>query len=395
MTEPLERRAVIRGIGQSAVGRRLGRGDLDLTIEAAQRAVDDAGLTFADIDGLSTYPGGDLPANPGFTGPGSPTVQDALRLQLNWYSGGPEGPGQVQAVINACLAVGAGLARHVLVYRTVTESSAQVGSRGTASQLGAVGGPLEWLMPAGALAAPQWLAMVAARHAHEFGTTREQTAQIALTCRRNAGDNPKAVYRDPLTLEDYLAARMISTPLCLYDCDVPVDGSTAFVVSHVDTAADAPRRPVAVNAVGTALRHRNSWTQWPGPTLTACHDAAEQMWRRTDLKPSDVDTAQLYDGFSILAMLWLEALGFCGPGESGPFIAGGGRIARDGELPLNTAGGQLSAGRLHGFGLLHEACVQLRGEGDARQVPGSPQVAVVGNGGGPIGGCILLTAGPA
>jgi acetyl-CoA acetyltransferase len=218
-------------------------------------------------------------------------------------------------------------------------------------------------------------------------------ARIALTCRRNAADNPKAIYRDPLTLDDYLAARMISTPLCLYDCDVPADGSTAFVVSHVDTVADAPHRPLQINAVGTALRERSSWVQWPGPTLTACHDAAQHMWERTDLTPADVDTAQLYDGFSILAMLWLEALGFCGPGESGPFIADGRRIARDGELPLNTHGGQLSAGRLHGFGFLYEACVQLRGDAGPRQVAGDPQVAVVGNGGGPIGGCMLLTAG--
>ncbi|WP_322754191.1 thiolase family protein [Frankia sp. Cas3] len=394
MNEPLERRAVIRGIGQSAVGRRLGRSDLDLTLEAAREAVDDAGLTFADIDGLSTYPGGDLPATPGFTGPGTPVVQEALRLRLNWHSGGPEGAAQIQAVINACLAVATGLARHVLVYRTVTESSSQVGGRGGASPLREVGPPLEWLMPAGALSAVQWLALVATRHAHEFGTTREQLAQIPLTCRRNATDNPKAVYTTPLTMADYLAARMISTPLCLYDCDVPVDGSTAFVVSHVDTAADAPHPPVHVNAVGTALRHRNSWTQWPGPTQLACHDAADHMWERTDLKPTDVDTAQLYDGFSILTLLWLEALGFCGPGESGPYVADGHRIARDGELPLNTHGGQLSAGRLHGFSLLHEACLQLRGDAGPRQLPRPPHVAVVGNGGGPIGGCILLTAGP-
>src|SRR6202034_1204724 len=110
---------------------------------------------------------------------------------------------------------------------------------------------------------------------------------------------------------------------------------------------------------------------------------------RTDLRPSDVDVAQLYDGFSILAMVWLEALGFCGRGESGPFVADGTAIGRSGVLPLNTAGGQLSGGRLHGFGLIHEACVQLRGEGGDRQVPGRPEVAAVANGGGPIAGTIL------
>ncbi len=388
-----ERAAYIRGIGQSDVGRRLGRSEMSLTVDACVQAVEDAGLTLADIDGLATYPGGDLPATPGFAGPGTPAVQDALRLELNWYSGGPEGAAQIQAVINACLAVSAGLARNVLVYRTVNESTGQVGGRGAAVSHQEVGNGLEWLMPGGAISAVQWLAFVAQRHMHQYGTTRGQVGQIALTARRNAGDNPKAIYRDPLSLDDYLSARMIATPLCLYDCDVPADGSTAVVVSHVDTVADAPRVPIHVNAVGTALRHRNSWVQWPDPTLTASHDAGARLWERTDLRPSDVDVAELYDGFTYLALLWLEALGFCGRGESGAFVDGGTRIARDGELPLNTHGGQLSAGRLHGYGFLHEAVVQLRGDGGPRQVPKRPEVAAVSNGGGPIAGCLLLTAG--
>ena len=126
-------------------------------------------------------------------------------------------------------------------------------------------------------------------------------------------------------------------------------------------------------------------------TTMAAHDAAAHMWSRTELRPADVDVAEVYDGFSWLAMAWLEALGFCGRGESGPFIQGGGRIARGGEVPLNTQGGQLSGGRLHGFGFLYEAVVQLRGEGGARQVGGGPEVAVVANGGGPIAGSMLLT----
>ncbi len=201
-----------------------------------------------------------------------------------------------------------------------------------------------------------------------------------------------------MDLDDYLAARMISTPLCLFDCDAPSDGSTALVVSHRDYAADAPRQACHVNAVGTALRGRASWDQFDDVTTMAARDAAASMWERTELRPSDVDVAQLYDGFSILTMVWLEALGFCGRGESGPFVEGGTAIARDGLLPLNTAGGQLSGGRLHGFGLIHEACVQLRGEGGDRQVfrrGGSlPEVAAVSNGGGPIAGTLLLTRGP-
>ena len=402
--EPLERQAVISGIGQSAVGRRLGRTGLDLTLDACLAAVADAGLTRDDIDGLATYPGMGV-GTPGFAGPTTPEVQDALRLRLNWHDGGGEGPGQMRALIAACLAVGAGLARHVLVYRTVTESTAQ-GTGGRQGIGGAGGGDggvprfsgfLQWSLPFGAVSAVNWIALVAQRRMHEFGLTREQLAQIALNARRNAADNPSAIYRDPMSLADYLDARMISTPLCLYDCDAPADGSTALVVSHRDHAPDTPHPVCQVNAVGTALRGRPSWDQFDDMTTMAARDAAASMWERTDLRPADVDIAQLYDGFSILAMVWLEALGFCGRGESGPFVEDGVTISRTGTLPINTAGGQLSGGRLHGFGLLHEACVQLRGDGGDRQVltgrGGPPEVAAVSNGGGPIAGSLLLTRG--
>jgi acetyl-CoA acetyltransferase len=393
----VERRAIVSGIGQSAIGRRLGRTDLDLTVEASLRAIADAGLTVADIDGLASYPGG-MSAPPGFAGPGTPTVQDALRLSLNWHSGGPEGPAQIQAVINAVLAVSAGLARHVLVYRTVTESTAQgsggrqgMGIGGGGGMGGGVSGTIQWSLPFRAYSAANWLALNAQRHFHEFGTTREQLAMIAINARRNAGDNPNAVFRDPMSLDDYFGARMITTPFCLYDCDVPVDGSTAVIVSAAEHATAVDHPVARVEAVGTALRGRPSWDQWDDMTTMSARDAGAHLWTRTDLTPADVDVAELYDGFSFLTLAWLEALGFCGRGESGPFVEGGTRIARDGELPLNTNGGQLSAGRLHGFGFLHEALVQLRGEGGDRQVPRQPEVAVVANGGGPIAGCMLLT----
>ena len=398
-TVPPERQAAITGIGQSAVGRRLGRSELDLTLDACLAAIEDAGLTRDDIDGLATYPGMGVGTG-GFSGPGSPEVQDALRLQLNWHDGGAEGPAQMRAVIAACFAIAAGHARHVLVYRTVTESTAQgaggrqgIGGSGGGGSVPRFSGFLQWSLPFGAVSAANWLALVAQRRVAEFGLTREQLGQIALNGRRNAGLNPNAVYRDPLTMDDYLAARMISTPLCLFDCDPPSDGSTAFVVSHSDYAPDAPRPACHVNAVSAALRGRPSWDQFDDMTTMAARDAGAGLWTRTDLKPNDVDVAELYDGFSILAMVWLEALGFCGRGESGSFVEGGGRIALDGELPLNTSGGQLSGGRLHGFGLLHEACVQLRGEGGERQVPNHPEVAAVANGGGPLAGTMLLTRG--
>ena len=392
-----ERRTAITGLGQSEVGRRLGRDPLDLTLDACLAAIEDAGLGREDVDGLATYPGA-MPAPRGFSGAGVTEVQDALRLELRWYTGGLELPGQLGSVIDACLAVAGGPANHVLCFRSVWEGSAQ-GGKGRGPAGGEAGGGrmpraegmMEWTLPFRAYSPANWVALYAQRHFHEFGTTREQLAWIALTARANAARNPAAIYREPLGLDDYLAARMISTPLCLYDCDVPVDGATALVVSRRDAARDRPRRAIGVEAVGSAIRGRPSWDQWSDLTTMAMRDAGAMLWERTDLRPRDVDVAQLYDGFSFLALAWLEALGFCARGEGGPFVEGGKRIARDGELPLNTQGGQLSGGRLHGYGFLHEACVQLRGEGGERQVPGPPRVAVAAAGGGPLAGCMLLT----
>jgi len=400
MTVVGERAAVISGVGQSQVGRRIYRDPLALTVEAVLRAIEDAGLTRADIDGVASYPG-NLDVPPGFSGVGVTELQDGLRLDLSWFAGGLESPGQLGSVVNAALAVAAGVANHVVCFRTVTEASAQ-GDRGRSSvTMGGgggggrgvrMGGFMQWVLPYGAPSAANWIGMMAMRHMHEFGTTREQLGQIPLTARRNAALNPRAIYTEPMTLDDYLEARMISEPLCLYDCDVPADGSTAVVVSRADAAADLRRPPVGIEAVGTAIRGRPSWDQWDDLTTMACRDAAAMLWDRTDLTPADVDVAELYDGFSFITLAWLEALGFCGHGEGGAYLEGGTRIARDGELPLNTHGGQLSAGRLHGYGFLHEACLQLWGEAGARQVAGPPEVAVAAAGGGPLAGCFLLTA---
>jgi acetyl-CoA acetyltransferase len=391
-----EHDSIIAGIGQSHIGRRLGRSALDLTVDAALAAIADAGLTREDIDGITTYPGGDPIPSFGYAGPPPSELQDALRLTPNWYSGSAELPGQLGAIVQAMMAVSAGLARHVLVFRTVTESSGQgaAGRRAIYDPDGvALGSMAGWLTPFGAPSATNWLALLAARHFHEYGTTREQLSQIALTCRANAARNPKAICRDPLTLSEYLSARMISAPLCLYDCDIPVDGSTAIVVSAADHAAGLPKPPVYIDAVGTRMRTRFSWDQQENLAAMAATAAAEHLWSRSNLGPSDVDVVELYDGFSILALVWLEALGFCPPGEGGAFIEGGHRIALDGELPMNTNGGQLSAGRLHGFGFVHEAVMQLRGEAIGRQVRNA-KVAAVGNGGGPIAGAMLLSSEP-
>jgi acetyl-CoA acetyltransferase len=385
--DKFEDKVALTGIGMSELGRRLMRPPLSLTIEACERAMADAGLTIDDIDGLSTYPGG---GNVGPFGEGGVTaLESALGIRPTWHNGGMETFGPGGSVIAAMLAVAGGLARHVLCFRTLWEATFnELMNQGKIPPMMRSDA---WFFPFGAVSAAHTLAQNAQRHFHRYGTTRETLGWIALNQRANAALNPTAIYRKPLTMEDYLEARMITTPFGLYDCDVPCDGAVAVIVSHADVARDMAKPPVLVEAVGTQIIERLDWDQ---STLT--HEPqslgqAAHMWTRTSLRPQDVDVAELYDGFTINCLSWIEALGFCGIGEAKDFLDGGRNIARDGLLPLNTHGGQLSHGRTHGMGLVHEAVTQLRGEAGERQVEGA-RVGVVSSGGLTPSGAILLRA---
>jgi acetyl-CoA acetyltransferase/uncharacterized OB-fold protein len=396
-TDKFEDRVAITGIGMSPIGRRLMLPPLALTVAAVKDAVADAGLTLDDIDGLSTYPGGG--GDGGFGEGGVSALEDVLGLRPTWYNGGAETFGPAGSVIAAMLAVAAGLARHVVCFRTVWQATFAAQQRARDPRAGSPHGMLSgsgsgrvpgYAAPYGVGSAANYLAMCASDHFRRYGTTRETLGWVALNQRANAAVNPSAIYRDPLSMDDYLSARMISTPFGLYDCDVPADASVAVIVSAVDAARDLAKPPVLVEAVGTQLTERVTWEQ-----STITHEPqvlgpAAHLWSRTSLRPSDVQVAELYDGFTFNCVSWLEALGFCGIGEAKDFLDGGKAIARDGGVvALNTHGGQLSAGRTHGMGLVHEAIVQLRGEGGDRQVAGA-QAAVVSSGGLTPGGAMLL-----
>jgi acetyl-CoA acetyltransferase len=390
-TEISERRAAITGVGLAMAGRRADRSALNLTLDAVFEALADAGLRDSDIDGLSSWPG--ISATPGMAPVTLREVKESLGLELNWFGASPEAPGQLSAVMNAAMAVASGQARHVLCFRTLNQYSAQLRRRSLVASRTVperVEGLMSWIRPFNGLSAAHPLALVAKRHMYEYGTTREQLGALVLNSRKNAALNERALYRSPLTMQEYLAARMITEPLCLYDCDPPIDGATVVIVSHIDAARTLRKPPLRIEAMSGALHGRNSWDQFEDLTSMAATDAGRRLWERTDLKPGDVDVANLYDGFSILTLIWLEALGFCGKGESGAFVEGGVRIALSGCLPLNTGGGQLSAGRLHGFGLLWETCRQLWSEAGDRQVQGA-KVGITAAGGGPLAGCLLLT----
>ncbi len=395
-----EKDAILSGIGISRIGRRTGIPGFELTMEAVRSAIDDAGLVAADIDGIATL--GDTPAE---------EVTAALRIDASDCGTGFGTGGLLSPVMSACRAVAERRAHHVVVYRTIQMLGGTVPVKREERDENAPAPPLARmldrpegaprpavgpmdditdLVAAQAYSAANWLALNCRRHMELYGTTKEQLGWLALNGRRNAALNPLAVYREPMTMADYLGARPVSTPFGLLDCDVPIDGSIAVVVSHAEYARDCPHRAVAVEAIGGS-DGAGGWFHRDDYPKMAMSDAAAQMWSRTGLRPADLDVAQLYDGFTFLTIAWLEALGICGDGEAGPFVEGGVRIARDGALPLNTYGGQLSAGRMHGYWALHEGCLQLRGEAGERQVSRRPEVGVVSVGGGPVAGCMLLT----
>ena len=383
-----EDRGALTGVGMSQIGRRLMVPPLSLTTDAIRRAVDDAGLSMDDIDGLSTYPA--TAAEGGYAEGGITAVESVLGLKPTWHNGGHETPGASGSVIAAMLAVAAGLCRHVVCFRTVWQSTAaELARRGDTPQPEPqrVSGSDEHLAPFGAQAI-QTVAMAASQHMARYGTTRETLGWIAINARANAGLDPTAIYRDPLTMDDYLGARPISSPFGLYDCDVLCDGAVAVVVSALDAASDT-RHPVRVEAVGMQITERMEWDQGVLSHEPQVLGPAAHLWTRTDLGPDDVDVAQLYDGFTFNCLSWIEALGFCEIGEAKDFLDGGKNISREGLLPVNTHGGQLSHGRTHGMGLVHEAVGQLRGDAGARQVADAV-TAVVTTGGLTPGGVILL-----
>jgi acetyl-CoA acetyltransferase len=378
--------AYITGVGQSQIGVKLTRHPMLLTVDAVREALAEAGLTIGQIDGVSTYPGR-MAGYLGFSPVGADELIDTLGIRATWYAGGAEITSQLGAVVAAATAVRAGLARHVICFRTVYEAAAMSRPEEYPPiRREKVDGTSQWTAPFNALSAATWTAQYAMRHVKRYGLKREQLAQIALTDRANAALNPRALVREPLTMDEYMSARMISTPLCLFDCDRFTDASTVLIVSAGSAIDEVACTPIRIAAMSGTVE-RLSWDQ---AEWMACYPTGADLWKRTDYKPADVDTVQLYDGFSFQTVAWLESLGFCDVGEGGRFIEGGNRIALDGELPLNTFGGQIGAGRLHGFGFAHESVVQLRKNGGARQIPGDPRVAVCTSGGGPLATALLL-----
>jgi len=370
----------IAGVGCSEIVRASDRSVTALTLDACRAALADAGLGPAHVDGMATYPGA----------PDSIAcfaVVEGLGIPgLRWFEDiAGWAPAAVAPVIAAADAVARGSCETALVFRSTKRNRDRPPGFASAAR---IGGDNQFRAPFGDTMTSQWLAMWARRHMYEHGTTEEHLGHIAVTFRRHAILNQRAPLRDPITLEDYFASRMVTTPFRLLDCDFPVDGAGAVVITTLARARDLPHPPVQVLGGAMTTGTRPDWDQWPDLTTMASKRCADELWARTGLQPHDVNVAEIYDGFSWLALCWLEDLGFCAKGEGGPFIAEG-NIALGSRLPTNTHGGSLSAGRLHAITHVIECVEQLRGAAAERQVPGA-EVGVVSAGGGTMAGAALL-----
>jgi len=360
-------KCAVVGIGQTAFSRDSGRSVLSLATEASLKAIADAGLTVDDIDGVVRCEQDTV----------RPYSLAAALGAKNLHYWADTGPGGVAPCMMMGLAMGAilsGQAKAVLAFRSLNgRSETRLGSgeqRMGAQVVGGFGGYDEFFVPYGLQTAGQTFALMARRHMLDYGTTPEQLAAVAIACREHANQTPHAQMADrALTLEDYLASRMISSPLRLFDYCLESDGACAVVITSAERAKDLRKPPVLIRAVaGGAPRDHRAGMMFPVVTRDDITElggrqAGAELWRRAGVGPHEMDIAQIYDCFTISVILQLEAYGFCGKGEGGPFAASG-ALKKDGRLPINTGGGHLSEGYVHGMNHIVQAVRQLRGEAD-------------------------------
>lgn len=364
-------RCAIAGIGSTEYSASSGRSELTLATEAVLAAVEDAGLDVDEVDGLVqcdldrvTYT--DLSESLG------------LANVTYWSTVGPGGaapPGMVGQAVGAVLS---GQATTVVVYRSLNgRSFSRFGAGVPGMDSPRVGGNPRWdeyFLPYGLTTPGQFYALIARRHMSEYGTTSEHLGRVAVACRERANANPAAQMHDrKLSLDDYFAGRMISDPLRLFDFCLETDGACALVVTTTDRARGLRQAPAVIRAVAqSTMRGGQGGLMFPAlarPDILplAARKAADTLYRRAGLGPTDIDVAQLYDCFTITVLLQLEDYGFCERGGAGDFIEGGG-IEMAGRLPINTAGGHLSEGYIHGLNLILEGVRQVRGTSTS-QVP--------------------------
>lgn len=364
----LRGRTAVVGVAESDLGE-VGPGftPLDLIGQATSRALDDAGLTKNDIDGLFS-------ASAYYHMP-TLSVGEYLGIRPRYSDATSMGGSSfVSHLFHAAAAIEAGLCNVALI----TYGSTQ---RSDGGRLVSGSEALPYESPYKPRYPVSMYALAASRHMHEYGTRREQLAEVAVAARQWARLNPKAFKRDDLTIDDVLTSRMVSTPLSVLDCCLVTDGGGAVILTDADRARDLRKPPVYLLGAGEAHWHRNI-SQMPDLTTSAASESGPRAYEMAGVSAADVNVAMLYDAFTINTIMFLEDLGFCGKGEGGDFVSDG-RIAPGGDLAVNTNGGGLSYNHpgMYGLLLILEAVRQVRGECDDRQVEGAEVALVHGNGG--------------
>lgn len=376
--ETLKDKAAIVGIGHTEYSKDSGRSEISLAVEAMRNAIADAGLKPSDIDGIAKYSMDnndpiDIAANLGIP---------ALRFFAEAPYGGGGGP--VGSVLLGAMAVATGMANAVIAFRAMNERSGRGTPRfGQASGRKAVSGASAYHEPFGLFSPAQMVALAARRHMHLYGTKSEHFGAIAVACRTHAQTNPNAVMRGrPITIEDHQNSRMIADPLHLLDCCLETDGGAAVVITSAERARDLNHKPAFIMAGAFGAGEWNSQrvvknVEKPETESTVI---AKVLFARAGVTHKDIDVCYVYDHFTPLVLMAIEELGFCKRGEGGPFVSDGKLLWPHGSLPLNTSGGNLSEGYIHGMENTVEAVRQLRGQA-INQVKDA-EVAFVASGNG-------------
>ena len=365
-------RVALVGAALSDIGRVDTKTPFELHHQAASRAIADAGLTKADIDGFGS-------SGMGLLAPVE--IAEYLGLRPTWADGTGVGGSTWEFMVEHATA--AILAGHVetvvLVYGSTARADLKARRRSANLSFGARG-PVQFDAPFGHSLISKY-AMAAQRHMYEFGTTIEQLAEIAVSTRYNASLNPEAYYQNPITINDVQSARMMADPLTKLHCCIRSDGGGAVVLTSEERARDLPKVPVWVLGTGEATSH-TTMSEWEDFTESPAARSGKLAFERAGITPADVDTCQIYDAFTSMVLMSLEALGFCELGEGGAFVEDG-KLRVGGALPTNTDGGGLSHCHpgMRGMFLLVEAVRQLRGEAAGRQVEGARLACVNGTGG--------------
>ncbi|MCZ6784300.1 MAG: lipid-transfer protein [Proteobacteria bacterium] len=386
MSTTLKDEAAIVGIGQTEFSKNSGRSELQLASEAVAAAIEDAGLRPADIDGMTTF---SMDANQEIE------VARAVGIGNLTYFGRVEygGGAAIGVMLQAAMAVATGVADTVVVYRAFNERSGRRYSTGIAE--GIVTADLihwSWYLPFGLLTPASWVAMFTQRYMHEYGCKSRDLAEVAVTTRQHAVNNPNAwFYERPLTVEDHQSSRMICEPLRLFDCCQESDGGAACVVTSIERARDLPHRPAVIRGVAQAAgADQENMTSFYRPSISHRPEmdlVAKQVYAMSGLGPDDIDAAILYDAFTPIVLWQLESFGFCARGEGKDFVMDG-NLGVGGRLPTNTNGGQLSEAYIHGMNGISEGVRLIRGD-SCNQPEKNDHVLVTGGVGVPTSGMIL------